>query len=277
MEMTARGDWHEGDYVLGQTEREAERLRRQAEANERYVETMLDQIGLAPGMACLDVGSGTGAAMELMGRRVGRTGKVVGLDINGEQGREVAAQLNQGKTSEYMFVEGDVNSIDTLPTEHFDVTLACLLLLHLRDPIAVIRRMWSWTRKGGCMAVIDTDCRSIDSFPPSPLVEEGRRVFYEVFKRSGRDAEIGCKLPAYVDRACGGPPSRTNVWLYSCPLVEYRDAGVEFYRSLIPAAIELAVTTPENVEAYLAEADRSLEDDGYFIGGLTVGTWKRKE
>jgi ubiquinone/menaquinone biosynthesis C-methylase UbiE len=277
MAMTAQGDSQEGDYLLGHTEREAERLRRAAQAHEQYVETLFDQIGLAPGMTCLDVGSGTGADMELMGRRVGTTGKVVGLDINADQGREVAARLNQTGTSEYVFVEGDVNTIDTLPTARHDVTYARFLLSLQRDPIEVIRRMWNWTRKGGCLALIDVDFRSMGVFPPSAAMAEVRRVIYELYTQTGRDPELGGKLPEYVDRACGGPPSRINVWAEAGSLHEGRYFVEEFYRSITPAALRLGVTTAENVEAFHAEVDDLSEGSPYVVYNLTVGTWKRKE
>ncbi len=46
-------------YVLGRTEREAQRLRDQAKLLEEFTQITLSQIGLTSGMACLDVGCGS--------------------------------------------------------------------------------------------------------------------------------------------------------------------------------------------------------------------------
>jgi hypothetical protein len=124
---------------------------------------------------------------------------------------------------------------------------------------------------------MDYDLRSMGAFPFSAPMVEYRRVGYEVFTRTGRDPELGGKLPEYVDRACGGPPCRINVWAYSGSLLEARHGMVELYRSLTPVALELGVTTAENVQAFHAGMDSLSEGSPYYTSPLIVGTWKRKE
>ena len=43
---------------------------------------MLELIGVREGWCCLDIGCGPGGITELLSRRVGSTGRVVGLDMN---------------------------------------------------------------------------------------------------------------------------------------------------------------------------------------------------
>ena len=60
---------------------------------QRATEDLLDQIGLKPGMSCLDMGSGPGAVMRLMADRVGPHGRVAGIEIDGALGAQALGDL----------------------------------------------------------------------------------------------------------------------------------------------------------------------------------------
>ena len=72
---------------------EYERLREQALLWQSATEQILDRIGLKAGMSCLDVGSGPGSAMRLMADRVGPSGRVIGIEIDGALGARALADL----------------------------------------------------------------------------------------------------------------------------------------------------------------------------------------
>jgi ubiquinone/menaquinone biosynthesis C-methylase UbiE len=73
-------------YIHARNASEYQRLRDQAEMWREATETVLDRIGLGPGMSCLDVGAGPGAVMQLLGDRVGPQGRVTGIEIDRELG-----------------------------------------------------------------------------------------------------------------------------------------------------------------------------------------------
>lgn len=52
------------DYILGRTSEEYQRLRWQARLWEPITARVLDQVGIGPGMRCLDVGCGPGEVWE---------------------------------------------------------------------------------------------------------------------------------------------------------------------------------------------------------------------
>ena len=89
---TATG-WRDDTYVMGRNSAEYDRLRRQAAFLEPATRSVLDRIGLTAGMSCLDVGCGPGEVMRLMAERVGPTGRVVGVDVDANLGRESVALL----------------------------------------------------------------------------------------------------------------------------------------------------------------------------------------
>ena len=80
-------------YVHTRDATEYQRLRDQARLWQRATEHVLDAVGLAAGMNVLDVGSGPGAVMRLMGDRVGPEGSVTGIDIDAKLGAQALSAL----------------------------------------------------------------------------------------------------------------------------------------------------------------------------------------
>ena len=86
-------------YVHARDDKEYQRLRDQAAMWRPATEAVLDRIGVAPGMSCLDIGCGPGAVMRLMGDCVGPSGHVTGIDVDGRLGRLALEELRNGRGS----------------------------------------------------------------------------------------------------------------------------------------------------------------------------------
>ena len=71
----------EDDYIL-LSDTEKERLQLQARVWQAETEHLLDRIGIQSGWHCLDLGCGAMGILGPLSRRVGTSGKVVGLDID---------------------------------------------------------------------------------------------------------------------------------------------------------------------------------------------------
>jgi ubiquinone/menaquinone biosynthesis C-methylase UbiE len=110
---------------------------------------------IQPGDAVLDVGCGTGTLAMEVARRIGTTGRVVGVDPGTEQiarARAKAAQRNAP-------VEFQIGVIEQLPfpDQSFDVVFSTLMMHHLPAPLkrqglAEIARM---LKPGGCLVIAD--------------------------------------------------------------------------------------------------------------------------
>jgi ubiquinone/menaquinone biosynthesis C-methylase UbiE len=250
MSATAAGT---DGYVMGRTQDEYERLRQQARIWEQATATLLDQVSLSPGARCLDVGCGPGETMRLMAERVGPTGRVVGLDTDADVGRAAIHALRAAGHGQCDFVAGDLADTNDIPDGGFDLVFGRLILLHLPDPVAALRRMWRWTAPGGHLVIQDYDLRTVDSYPPLDIVDEWRRVFLGTFTAVGRDVRIGHRLPNLFAEAGIGPPDGTEVAGRLEPLGRAAGMLAATYRSVAPIAVARGLITERQRDEWLAQ------------------------
>jgi ubiquinone/menaquinone biosynthesis C-methylase UbiE len=259
-------------YVMGRTSEEYQRLRRQAQVWEKATTAILDDTGLREGMTCLDVGCGPGEVMRLMGERVGRKGKVTGLDNDGTIGREALGVLKSLGTSNFEFIEGNVEQLQDTVKERYDTVYARFLLLHLKDPVSALRKMHGLTRPGGSIVIQDYDFRTWDAY--SEPRKEIRRTFFAVYEKVGRDLSIGSNLPSLFVQAGIGPPDGTRV---DGLLTPPTPMALAVYQSVLPLALKLGITTEETSKAVIQKAKMELDDKSrYGLWPLCIGAWKRK-
>src|SRR5438128_110207 len=96
-----------GDYLMGQSEEENQRLVEQARILALPLRRFLEDAGIGPGMRVLEIGSGAGDVALVAAELVGPSGTVTGVDMNGallEKARERARSAGLGNVT---FVVGD--------------------------------------------------------------------------------------------------------------------------------------------------------------------------
>jgi ubiquinone/menaquinone biosynthesis C-methylase UbiE len=266
------------DYILGYSPQEHERLLLQARMQEPATRRVFHAVGLRPGWTCLDIGCGPGAVMQLMGELTGPSGEVTGIDRDAKAGREAVERLQATGTSRYRFVEEDMESIDGIVGAPFDLTFARRVLLHALDPVALLRKMYSWTKPGGYIAVQDIHVRTMNLYPKPEAFSELVRVIIETEERSGLDTEFAFKLPALFVEAGIGVPDGTDIHLPITSLEPFVAVFQTLGRSLLPRAIALGVTTDARMQNVFGEIERALTDGRQYsaLWQLMVGVWKRK-
>lgn len=107
----------------------------------------------------LDVGCGTGTLAMSMARRVGRAGRVVGID----PGTEQIARTRSKAARRNLPIEFQIGVIEQLafPNQTFDVVLSTLMMHHLPAPLkrqglAEIARV---LKPGGRLVIADFKCK----------------------------------------------------------------------------------------------------------------------
>ena len=110
---------------------------------------LLEQLGIGPGMHCLDIGAGLGGVARWMKERVGSTGAVYALDKN-------TRFLQSPQASSLLVVEEDFTSEETaLPKNYFDLIHIRNTLMHLPNKPAMIKKMTGLLKPGGVLVVED--------------------------------------------------------------------------------------------------------------------------
>lgn len=172
---------------------EVERLRMQARVWEPAAEALLDRVGVAPGARCVDLGCGPAGLLAPLARRVGPTGKVVGVELLNAQLAAARAHVEREGFTNVEVIEAD--AFDTrLPRGAFDLVHARFLLAPLGRADELLREMVALARPGGVVVLEEPDQNSWDYFPARPVWARVKRVFEEVFPRFGGDANAGQKL-----------------------------------------------------------------------------------
>lgn len=268
----------EDNYIL-QRSSEAERLRRQGRLAEKMTRPLLEKIGLCAGMSCLDIGCGPGEAMRLMGEMVGEAGAVVGVDIDGTAGRSGVDRLRAEIGPIFQFIEQDLSGPDPLPQGPFDLVFARLVLIHLADPIAMLRKMYAVTKPGGVILVQDYNGTSFDIQPRPKQWNSVQKMFISaVGKAAGRDILFGTKLPLHFVAAGIGAPDDISVTAYIGWIEDCSDWLLITLEGLLPSALKLALITEAEARACIAEIEEIAQTKHRYImlSDLIMSAWQRK-
>lgn len=154
---------------------------------------------LSEGDRILDVGCGPGTITVDFARRV-QTGYVVGLD---DAQDVISAAREEAARASVKNVDFQVGDVYQLPfdSQSFDVVHAHQVCQHLADPVAAIAEMRRVCRRGGVVAVRDSDFGGMFWAPDVEGMEEWRALYCEVAAASGGDPKGGRHLPIWADQA----------------------------------------------------------------------------
>ena len=183
-----------GGYVLGNQDSEIARLEVQAILFEPLTNQTLLNAGLKEGMSCIDIGCGSGSVTRLMARIVGKTGRVVGVDIDNTY-LQYCIQNNSSRQN-IEFVYDDICKSRLDREEKFDIVYSRFMFHHLTDRKEAVRSMKRLTKKGGTIMIQDLDHApgSWLCYPENKVVNTLRKVYVALIKKGGGDPLAGRKL-----------------------------------------------------------------------------------
>lgn len=152
----------------------------------------LTHIGVGPGWTCLEAGAGGGSIARWLAHRVAPTGTVTATDLDLRwMDHLVAPNLD--------LVQHDLTR-DPLPDEAYDLVHARLVLGHVADPDACVRRLVVTLRPGGWLLLEEYDLRFVPDACPWPRTEAERRAnrvreaFADLLRARGSDLHLGHRL-----------------------------------------------------------------------------------
>lgn len=155
------------DYLLGRGEAEEARLKRQIADLAPDSDAQLEKIGIKPGERVVDLGCGPGGVLHLLGKRVGLTGSVVGIERSAHFVDLARRFVADNALPQVEVREGD--AYDTgLSRQSFDGAHMRLVLVNVPEPERIVREMVSLVRPGGWVASIEADFLAHICDPPLP-------------------------------------------------------------------------------------------------------------
>jgi ubiquinone/menaquinone biosynthesis C-methylase UbiE len=248
-------------YKLGHSDREVQRLLLQGRIYNAHTEHALRLAGLRPGMQVLDVGCGPGDVSIVASRLVGATGSVLAVDAAAdiiELARTRAAEMG---ASNIRFERAAI--ADIAVAEPVDAVIGRLILMHLPDPVAILRHLARQVRPGGLIAFCETDITLAGSVPVVPLVRAVKNGISDVFTGMGVDTAFGRRLHALFRQAGLNPPRLT----LGGPLGGADDTDVlalvvDAWRSVLPMAEQLGMVTDQlsNLDTLLQRLREEVAD-----------------
>lgn len=182
----------------------------------RPLATALDRLGLREGWRCADVGAGGGDVTVALARIVGRDGRVYAVDSDPARRDEVAKAAAEAAQAQVVALTQSGEEL-TLP-EPVDLAFCRFLLLHVHDPVVVVRRMGGAVRPGGWVVVQE------------PVTSAGRVGGQALSMPGARHPDVGAILPGLARQAgltLVDAWAEAPAWAGPGPVADYLEALTE--------------------------------------------------
>ena len=192
-------------YVLGHSDRELERLDKQAQLINPITRRFLASAGIVSGMRVLDVGSGSGDTAMLAAELVGAEGEVVGTDRSASALARAKQRVKARSLRNVDFREG--NPAEMTFDRPFDAVIGRYVLMFQRDAAAMLRSLARHARRGGVIFFHEVDLDGARSSPPAPTYDRCCQWIAETLRLSGAEIRMGTRLFSTFVEAGLPPPS----------------------------------------------------------------------
>jgi SAM-dependent methyltransferase len=209
-------------YLLGDSRREAARLRAQARLWDPTAHALFDRLGVRRGWRVLEVGPGEGSLHLELRRRV--QGPIDAVERSPVFVRRLEALCRRDGLGAGRVWASELQDAE-LPRERYDLVFARWVFLFLPEPLAHLRKLARALRPGGLLAIEDYHRETLAFVPRPREWSDFLAADRAFFASQGGDASIGSRLPDLYARAglevvdttatlkVGGPGSAVWNWL----------------------------------------------------------------
>ncbi|MHB1533012.1 MAG: class I SAM-dependent methyltransferase [Acidimicrobiales bacterium] len=184
----------------------------------RPLATALDRLGLREGWRCADIGAGGGDVTVALARIVGQDGRVYAVDSDPARRDEVAAAAAEAAQAQVVALTQAGEEL-TLP-EPLDLAYCRFVLLHVHEPVLVLRRMCASVRPGGWIVAQE------------PITTAGRIDGQALSMPDARHPDVGAVLPSLAAEAgmeLVDAWAEAPAWAGDGPVADYLEALTEVH------------------------------------------------
>ena len=268
----------ETTYALGHSSAEIQRLKNQAAMLRPITERLLRSAGIDAGMRVLDLGCGAGDVSMLAAELIGSAGFVIGIDRSQEVLNVARERAREAGLRQISFVCASVEEFS--PDEPFDLVIGRYILVHQREPVALLRKAAGLVRPGGALAFHEvrpsSDTKSVPYVPLWDLSTKLARMalqssvpnFHGADRLVEHFSEAGLPYPnLFCEELVGGSPDSA---LYGSL------AGL--LQSLQPQLKEMRIVPAETIAMEELESrlrDAVVEARSQIYGPAQVCAWAR--
>jgi trans-aconitate methyltransferase len=242
-------------YVCGHAPREFDRLAVQARIYEAVTRRLLVRAGIDAGQSVVDLGCGGGDVTLMAAEAVGPAGRVTGVDRSAQA--VAAAARRAAHLPQVRVVVGELDTWQ--PSAPVDAVIGRFVLMHQRDPVALLARVRGWVRPGGVVAFVESDnaaCQpGMHSRPHSATYHRIVEVWQQVIRSAGAHLDIGARLVAtFAAAGLRDASTETDVYTSGDPESPIFRFAVESLRSMLPMAAQAGIDAPTEADLEALEA-----------------------
>jgi len=154
---------------------------------------MLDRIGVEPGWRCLDLCCGIGGITDLLSRRVGLAGSVIGADADPDKLAFADDWAVVNDFGNVHFVQSDAFATP-FAAGSFDLVHCRFALSVIPNGLGILDHMLTLVRPGGIVFVEEVNIQTMECVPPAADWDQALALINETFVRIGANVRMGPQL-----------------------------------------------------------------------------------
>lgn len=252
-------------YVHGYSEREALRLKDQADTLENLIHH--DSIFPANSIV-LEAGCGVGAQTKIIAPKNPAT-RFVSIDLSEESVKEARRMAQSNDITNVEFLQGNIYQLP-FDDETFDSVILCFVLEHLDNPLKALSELKRVLKKGGTLIAIEGDHGSTFFHPHSEFAHIAINCQVQLQKLNGGNSNIGRELyPLFAQAGLNKisvSPRMVYVDASKPQLVDgfIKNTFTAMIEGVGKNAIEKGLIDQKTFEKGIADLYRTAEPDGVF-------------
>jgi SAM-dependent methyltransferase len=214
----------------------------------------------------------------LLAELVGPYGTVVGVDKSPTMLETAERRVRAVGLPNVSFINGDIL---TVALDHdFDAVVGRLVLIHIPDKVALLRRMSKYVRPGGVVAFQEPDLSTpVVTLPRAQLFEQAWNWVLSATCRTGMERQMGLKVYGlFLEAGLPHPEVRLEQMVGGGPNWGGYNHVAGLVRGLLPLIVQFGIATAEEVAIdTLAQRLREevVSQHGAAMSASLVRAWTR--